>query len=347
MQSIFDYFKNWYFELHAQIMDPDRIPLAIIAIAVAAILGVITGPLAGNANPVLWLIVDKIFGKLGDRLDRVHRSTGDLAMRGFFVAVLCLIAALMLGKFYNQIVHDKPVSGITEILLLTTMITAGTVWFILLRLYFTLEKKQTGKGAYLAVSRSTRVNLAATDDFGITRTGMGFAARSFDKGLVAPVFWYLIGGLPLAVLYTALAALCWRFGKNGFSKGFGAIPMALEKLLGLIPSLLAAILMTLATIITPSAAIHKGVSAWFGAKNRAPYEQGGYPLSALAWSLNVSLGGAVQDLSGSAIQNIWVGPEAATARNDHNHLKRAIYIHFAATILLMGALCGAYLWSTL
>lgn len=74
-----------------------------------------------------------------------------------------------------------------------------------------------------------------------------------------------------------LAALGWRFGKDGFSKGFGAVPLALEKLMGYVPSLFAATLMTLATIITPTAAIHKGVAAWFGHKNRAPYEQGGYP----------------------------------------------------------------------
>lgn len=40
-------------------MDPDRIPLAISAIVLAAILGVITGPVAGNADPLLWLLYDK------------------------------------------------------------------------------------------------------------------------------------------------------------------------------------------------------------------------------------------------------------------------------------------------
>jgi adenosylcobinamide-phosphate synthase len=343
MQNLASYFST----LHSHIMDPDRIPLAITAIVLAAILGVITGPVAGNANPLLWFFYDKILGGFGERLDRVHRSTADLALRGFAITAIGLALGLLIGKFYAALVFEKPVSGITEIILLSTLITSGSVWYALLRLYFALEKKQALQGAYLAISRSTRVNLSATDDFGITRAGMGFAARSFDKGLVAPVFWYLIGGLPLAVIYTALAALGWRFGKDGFSKGFGAVPLALEKLLGYVPSLLAATLMTLATIVTPTAAIHKGLAAWFGHKNRAPYEQGGYPLSALAWSLNVSLGGASQDLSGSAIHGIWVGPDGATAKNDHKHLRRAIYINFAATILFMASLCGAYLWSGL
>lgn len=328
-------------------MDPDRIPLAISAIVLAAILGVITGPLAGNANPLLWLFYDKTLGGFGDRLDRLHRTTADLALRGFAITSIGLAAGLLIGKFYVALVWEKPVSGLTEIILLSTLITSGSIWYALLRLYFALEKKQALQGAYLAISRSTRINLSATDDFGITRVGMGFAARAFDKGLVSPVFWYLVGGLPLAVIYSALAALAWRFGKDGFSKGFGAVPLALEKLMGYVPSLFAATLMTLATIVTPTAAIHKGVAAWFGHKNRAPYEQGGYPLSALAWSLNVSLGGASQDLGGSALHGVWVGSEGATAKNDHKHLRRAIYINFAATILLMASLCGAYLWSGL
>lgn len=328
-------------------MDPDRIPLAISAIVLAAILGVITGPLAGNANPLLWLLYDKTLGGFGDRLDRLHRAPADLALRGFAITSIGLAAGLLIGKFYVALVWEKPVSGLTEIILLSTLITSGSIWYALLRLYFALEKKQALQGAYLAISRSTRINLSATDDFGITRVGMGFAARAFDKGLVSPVFWYLVGGLPLAVIYSALAALAWRFGKDGFSKGFGAVPLALEKLMGYVPSLFAATLMTLATIVTPTAAIHKGVAAWFGHKNRAPYEQGGYPLSALAWSLNVSLGGASQDLGGSALHGVWVGPEGATAKNDHKHLRRAIYINFAATILLMASLCGAYLWSGL
>ncbi len=328
-------------------MDPDRIPLAITAIALAAILGVITGPLASNANPLFWIFYDKILGSFGDRLDRLHRSPADLAFRGFTLTALGLAMGLVIGKFYAVLVFEKPVSGMTEVILLSTLITSGSVWYALLRLYFAQEKKQPSQGAYLAVSRSARINLAAADDFGIARVGMSFSARVFDKGLVAPVFWYLVGGLPLAAIYATLAALAWRFGKDGFSKGFGAVPLALEKLLGYVPSLFAALLINMATIVTPTAAIHKGLAAWFGHKNRAPYEQGGYPLSALAWSLNLSLGGASQDLSGSALHGIWVGPDGATAKNDHKHLRRAIYINFAATILLMATLCGAYLWSGL
>jgi adenosylcobinamide-phosphate synthase len=117
--------------------------------------------------------------------------------------------------------------------------------------------------------------------------------------------------------------------------------------MGFIPSIYAALLLTLAVSFTPTAQLHKGIAAWLGHKNRSPYEQGGFPLSALAWSLNVSLGGASQDISGSAIKGEWVGPDGATAQVGHKHLRRGIYINVIAHILFIASLLGAYMWGAM
>ncbi len=331
--------------LHSHIFDPDRIPYAVLAVLLTMIIGIATGPFRGNANPLIWLIFDGILGKTGDRLDHEARDRKDLIFRGLLVTVLAVVAGALLGLFYARIVYKMPFYGMTEIVLLCTVISSGTVWFALLRLYFALEKGEVGKGAYFAISRSSRTNLALADDFGITRTGMGFAARAFDRGLVGPIFWYLVAGLPGAAVYAALAAMAWRFGKDGFSRGFGEVPLALEKLMGFAPSLFAALLITLAGVFTPTAKVERALSSWTSRENRAPHEQGGYPLTVLAWALNVSLGGASQDLEGSALRADWVGPPGATARNDHSHLRRAIYISGMAHILLLASLVGAYMWS--
>lgn len=245
----------------------------------------------------------------------------------------------------QNISSEIPFYGLVEVFFLSLALSAGTLWFALYRLYVAIEKKEVGKGAYYSVATTSRKNLSNADDFGITRVAMGLSAKIFDKGIVCPVFWYLIGGLPLALIYSVLSALAWRFGKEGFSKGFGLIPLALERLMGFIPSMLSALLITLAALFTPTAALHKGFVSWWGHKNRASYEQGGFPLSAMAWTLNVSLGGSAQDLSGSAIKGEWVGPSGATAKVKHAHLKRALYISVMAHLLFLASLGGAYLWS--
>ena len=52
---------------HGMIMDAERIPFIIAAIIVVMIAGVVTGPLAGNANPFMWAVIDKLLGRSGDR----------------------------------------------------------------------------------------------------------------------------------------------------------------------------------------------------------------------------------------------------------------------------------------
>lgn len=340
-KQMIEFLTQW----HANFLEPERIPVAIAAILLCVVVGMITGPLMGNANAFIWQSIDRWFGRFGDKLDKPSRPQADLLFRGFLISMLVLFLMTFLSKGFETIIDYKPLRGATEVFLLSFFLSAGTVWFSLLKLYFAMENDGTTKGAYLGIARSTRTDLNAADDFGITRMGMNFAARSFDKNMVAPVLWFIIAGFMGICLYAGLAALAWRFGKDGATKGFGATALALEKLLGFFPAILSGILITLAGLFTPTAKIHKGITAWFGHKNRASYEQGGFALSALAWSLNVSLGGPAKDLKGDAIKNSWVGPETATAKNDHKHLRRAIYINVMAHILFIASLLGMYVWS--
>jgi len=334
---------------HTNFFDPDRIPTVLAAMLLCVVIGMITGPMAGNANAFLWQFIDRIIGKFGDKIDKPSRPQADLIFRGFLITTLVIIIMGAMGKGFESIIAANPLHGFTQIIILSLGLSVGTVWFSLLKLYFAQDhEKNQGKvvkGAYLGIARSTRSDLTTADDFGITRMGMNFAARSFDKNMVTPVIWFLIAGYIGLCLYAGLAALSWRFGKDGATKGFGATALALEKLLGFFPSILSGILITLAGLFTPTAKLHKGIAAWLGHKNRASYEQGGFALSAMAWSLNVSLGGPAKDLKGDAIKNAWVGPQSATAKNNHKHLRRAIYINVIAHILFVVTLLSLYVWS--
>lgn len=332
--------------MHGYIFDADRIPYAMAAIVITMIVGAISGPLGGNAYPFMCMIIDKIFGVFGDRLDRKGRPQADLAFRGAFVTLLAFGALfVMAGISHAYFLPGFAYGWALGIALLSLLLTSGAVWFVLLRLYFALEKDEMVKGAYYAVARSARVNLNAGDDFAITRIGMDLSVRTLDKGLVAPVIWYLIGGLPAAMIYALITALAWRFGKDGQGSGFGAVPLALERLLGFVPSLFTALLLNAAALFTPTAQTGRSIASWLSMKNRAHYAQGGLPLMVLAGALNVSLGGARQDIGGSAIKSPWVGPEKATAKSSHKHLRRALVLNAIAQLLFLVALACAYLWA--
>lgn len=337
--------KEIYTQLHAQIMDADRIPFAIAALFLTIAMGMISGPIRGNANPFIWQIYDGLFGFLGDRMDNTSRQKGDLVFRGFLLTCLACVSSFLLGKYLLSALGFYIDKALIELVFVSICISSGAIWFVVLRLYFALQNNGSARGAFYGLSRSSRIDLNSTDDFGITRTGLCFLAVSFDKGLVAPLFWYLVGGIPVLSLYTCLAAMAWRFGKCGFTKGFGSVPLALERLMGMIPSLLAGVLFTAASSFTPTARFHKSLLSWWAVHDKAPYEQGGIPVSAIAWPLHISLGGPVQDLSGSTLKNLWVGPSGATAQLNSKHLQRGLYINIIAHLLFLAALSAAYVYS--
>lgn len=323
-----------YNQIHAQIFNPDRIPVAVAAILLVSVFGTFIGPMGGSANPIFWRAVDFIFGGPGGKLDKVERKAGDLATRGIIITVTAIVIGFMLGQFFQTLSKHYPNFLVIDIVALSIILSAGAGWYALIRLYRAMEGKSPIKGAFYTLATTTRNNLSIADEFTITRVGIGMSAKLFDKAVVGPVIWYLIAGLPAAYLYATLAALAWRFGKEGFTKGFGAPALHLEKLMGLVPNVFSGLLIALGGLLTPTAGMTRSLMSLFPAqKGRAGYFEGGAPVTAMAYALNVSLGGATQDVDGSAIQRGWAGPEGATARLEAKHLHRGLYILVMAHLL--------------
>jgi adenosylcobinamide-phosphate synthase len=331
--------------IHGTIADPDRFPYVLAGFLVSLIVGMVTGPVLGNANSFWWIFIDKVFSPLGIRLDRVQRTKTNLFVRGLFFTLYVLIAAYILLILIYMMIAGLPSRGLTELIFLSFCLSSGSVFYSILKIYFSLEKKQISKGSFYTIAQSTRIDMSGQDDYTMTRTAMGYGVKAFDKCLVAPVFWYLIFGLTGAVFYSFIAGLAWRFGKEGFSKGFGKTALFLERLVGFIPHCLAALLISLAGLFTPTGGMTRSLIGQVWGSGKGAYHHGGLVLTALAYALDVSLGGPSVDLSGSAIKREWIGPKNASAQVGPAHLKRFLYILFMAHLLFFMSLICAMLWA--
>ncbi len=342
---MFDNINETFHAVHAHIFDAERLPVAMVALIIVTLVGMARGVIGGNANPFFWHLIDIAFGNLGTRMNKVGRPKGDLIFRSFILCVFVACVSLLIGRGIVLLSAHYPVWSLIEILALCLLLSSGAVFATAGRLYKALNDKKVREGAYLTIARSTLTNLSQSDDYTITRVGMGLTLKSFDKSVVAPILWYLIAGLTGAYLYAGLATLAWRFGKEGFSNGFGQTPLALEKLMGFVPNMLAGIFIALAGILTPTAGMSRAFLGFFAKKGRAKYAQGGLPLTAAAFALNVSLGGPTQDLEGHSIKRGWVGSPKATAQLDAKHLHRVLYISFMAHLLFLASLSGAMIFA--
>ena len=335
-----------FYKIIGEVGSEDRLLTAIMAVLLVAIVGLITGPVGGNANPLLWNVVDRVFGGLARKTYNTDRSPSSLAFRGGFFTIFYIVLAFSIGAGFHLLNRSYPLAGFTEPVLLSLVLTGGTVWFALNKLYHALaEGKKLTKGSYLPIAVSTRNNLNTTDDFGITRVGVGYMAQIFDKGLIAPIFWYLVGGVPLAYLYAGIMAARWGLGKEGFAKGLGNMALWLERLFGFFPYLISTLFVVAAALFTPGAQLSRAVPGLFGSAGRAPYNEGGLPVTATAWALKISLGGPVEDLDGSVLKRTWVGPKDASAKVDKAQLRRALYMSVMAYVLVVAAMiAGIVAW---
>ncbi|MEK7801985.1 MAG: cobalamin biosynthesis protein [Pseudomonadota bacterium] len=329
-----------------QVASPERIEISIFAILMVVLVGMISGPSGGNANPFLWFILDKICGGLIKKTYNVDRSVESLKFRGSILLIFYLVITGILAALAVLVEMHFPLKGFAAPILLALTLSGGATWSSLIKLHQALSGKSSkSKGSYYQIAVSTRSNLNTTDDHGIIRIGIGFVATNLDKGFVAPLFWFLIGGLPAAYIYTGIVAARWSLSKDGFAKGIGHLALNLESIFGVIPQILTTILIAAAALLTPTAGMTRAVAGLFSKTGTANYAEGGFPLTALAWALGLSLGGPVEDIHGSVLKRDWVGPATSTARLDKGHLRHAIYLSIMAYILVGACLIGGLvLW---
>lgn len=332
---------EWLQNFHSMIFDPNRLPISMAAILLVLFGGMIRGAVGGYAIPFFWHIIEILFGKFGNRMNKVGRPSGDLIFRGFIVCVLALLFTFAIGSGLAFLAVKYPYWSIIEMLALSLTLTAGRVFAAQGRLYRALNEKKVTPGAFFTVARTSKTDLSRSDDYTITRVGMGMGIKAFDKGIVAPILWYLVFGIVGAYIYACLAALQWIFGREGHSNGFGKTMNALEELMGFGPNILSGIFISLAGILTPTAGMARAFLGLMRVKGKASYGEGGLPMTAAAYALNVSLGGPTLSLDGFTIKRGWVGPKNATAQLNAKHLHRVVYISFMAHLLFLASLGGA------
>ena len=138
-------------------------------------------------------------------------------------------------------------------------------------------------------------------------------AENLSDGVVAPLFFYALGGIPLMFAYKMVNTLDSMIGyKSDRYKDFGWFAARTDDWANLIPARLTALLMVLVTFSFRGA---KFVFK-FGRKHASP--NSGYPESAMAGILNVRFGGP-NVYHGQLVEKPFIGTNA------RNILKQDLY----------------------
>ena len=143
----------------------------------------------------------------------------------------------------------------------------------------------------VAVAKIVGRDVGALDAAGVARAAIESLAENFSDGVVAPVVWMAIAGLPGAALYKAINTADSMIGhRTPRHEAFGWAAAKLDDLVNLPASRLAALLLVAAAMLGKSAS----AAAWRAvvqdaSRHRSP--NAGYPEAAMAGALGLSLAG--------------------------------------------------------
>ena len=239
-------------------------------------------------HPITWI------GHLIAALDRLlNRETAEAHRRRYagIVAILLLLAIVGSITFAaERELLRLPFGLIIVAVVASTLIAQRSLHQHVADVAIALEHGGVIAGR-TAVAKIVGRDTDALDAAGIARAAIESLAENFSDGVVAPVFWMAIAGLPGAALYKAINTADSMIGhRTPRYAAFGWAAARLDDLVNLPASRLSALLLVAA------AALHKNAAAaaWRAvvrdaSRHRSP--NAGYPEAATAGALGLSLAG--------------------------------------------------------
>ncbi|NJM83297.1 MAG: cobalamin biosynthesis protein [Tabrizicola sp.] len=265
------------------------------------------------------VLIGRSIATLDQRLNRGSNRR----LKGLGAIAGLVVASLMLG----WLLHLLPDRGVIEGLLVAILIAQKS-------LVDHVKAVATGLRSSLAEGKAAVAMIVGRDTGpmrapDVARAAIESAAENLSDGVVAPIFWYLLLGLPGILMYKVVNTADSMIGHlTPRHRAFGWAAARLDDLLNLVPARLTALLIALCHGWIDPAPIFRDAP-----KHRSP--NAGWPESALAPVLNVALAGP-RSYAGVLTDYPWVWPEGRRdpGADDIDAACRALWRVWAALLAI-------------
>lgn len=184
------------------------------------------------------------------------------------------------------------------------------------------------------VSRIVGRDTSALSDQEVRTAALETLAENLSDGVIAPLFWYFLLGVPGMLAYKMVNTLDSMIGyRNARYKDFGCWAARIDDVANYLPARLTALLMVL---VSGRWSLLKFV-AHYGRMHASP--NSGYPEAALAGILNCRFGGP-HDYFGETVYKPFIGSNPRPVNS--NDMRRAIRINRLAEGLMLFLMAVVY-----
>jgi adenosylcobinamide-phosphate synthase len=265
------------------------VALALLAMLIELCVGYPAALLRAIGHPVMWI------GRLIAALDRLLNRETDDRYRRKAAGVIALVLTLGIVGIIAFIVEREllrlPFGLLAVAIVASSLIAQRSLYRHVADVAAALETCSIDAGR-AAVGKIVGRDTAALDAAGVARAAIESLAENFSDGIVAPVFWLAIAGLPGAALYKAINTADSMIGhRTPRHEAFGWAAARLDDLVNLPASRLSALLLVIAAALskdTSPAAAWRAV-VLDASHHRSP--NAGFPEAAMAGALGLALAG--------------------------------------------------------
>jgi adenosylcobinamide-phosphate synthase len=318
-------------------------PILLLALMVDAIFGdpkAFYRYIPHPAQMIGWFI-----HQLDKRLNIEKSDPKTQRINGMLSVVALIALAVGIGWGLVYFLSKVPYGWILEALALSTMIAGRSLYQHVAAVSAAL-KGSSIEDARAAVGQIVGRDTDNLDNHGVSRAAIESLSESFSDGVLAPIFWTALFGLPGAFAYKALNTADSMIGhKNQRYRYFGWAAARLDDVANFIPARLSALILYLASHILGQ---NEARRCWLAIRHDAKRLlsiNAGYPEAAMAGALNLRLAGP-REYDNQTIDGEWIGSanEGSTTEATFEDISKGLMLYVNACLLSAAVIVFLTVW---
>ena len=250
------------------------------------------------------------------------------------VTGVCLLVAL----FISSLIPDNRLGIILTSLLIWPWIAAKSLNEHVEKVALALSKADS-ESARTAVSMIVGRNAKTLNDSGIARASLESLSENTSDGVIAPLFWAAILGIPGLFVYKAINTMDSMIGyRTQEYEAFGWAAAKLDDIVNFLPARLTGTIY----VLTATNPIYSFGIMWRDAKkHRSP--NAGWPEAGFAAALNVRLSGP-RNYEGTLSDDEWLHEEGEDPSSKDIFLGLKLYNRLLNWVTLLSIILLLFFW---
>jgi adenosylcobinamide-phosphate synthase len=316
----------------------DPLLMLIVGLVIDALFGEMAAIFRHIPHPVV--IAGRAIAFFDRKLNRESRSEGSRRERGIVTVVVLVGGAALLGVLVERICRGSLVGAAVETFLIAVLVAQRSLYEHVAGVAIRLRAGGLAGGRE-AVGHIVGRDPTSLDEHGVARAAIESLAENFSDGVVAPVFWYLLLGLPGLFAYKMANTLDSMIGhRTPRYRSFGWAAARLDDVLNAVPALASGLLLAAAAVFAKNGRPGHALAIMLrdGRKHHSP--NAGWPESAMAGALSLALAGPRRYPEG-LVADPWLGD--GSIRAGGADIVRALEVYRLACIVEACLLLGVWL----